>query len=302
MMTLDALSQKDIITVNADKLNSFLSTFSLDESVWVFDFDGTLIHKWFNSFAPIDHCDLDSEWVLVAMKQYMICIENSRSYEELESSLISEDLILPQAALRMKEQLDFESFKNKQMNHWWDFTMKKAVERSVPMATFDLTDLSWRPWAKKLIQDLLERKVQVLIISSGIGNLIRYAIQASGFDLDHPCLHIKSNDFITDKNGFCSDYDPDLITPFTKMHVDYHKYGISDKKFAIQAGDSLGDAHMVTEHFEPSTLINIGFTNGKEYKNNTFPDVFDVVFTQKDSSFDAVAEVFLHNTTNLEKK
>jgi 2-hydroxy-3-keto-5-methylthiopentenyl-1-phosphate phosphatase len=287
------LDNHDLIVSNSEKTEQFLQRINLQSSVWVFDFDGTLIHKWFNSFAPIDKSEKDEHGELIHMKEYMICIENSRSYEELANNLESWSLGLPEEVRILTQSLTFQEFKNDQMNHRWDYTMQKAVERSVPMADFDLTDLFWRPWAKDLLQWLLDKGIQVLIISSWIWNLIRFAIDASGFDLNHHCLHIKSNDFILDERGNCADYDPDLITPFTKMHVDYHKYWISDKQFAIQAGDSLGDAQMVTEHFSPENILNVWFTNGKESKNNTFPDVFDIVFTEKDSSFEILTHLFL---------
>jgi len=278
----------DFIISNRSKVKDFCSRFDPKETVFTFDFDGTLIHKWFNSFSPIDSASQDKQKVLLDMKKYMVCIEDAVSYTMLDEILVEKSVILPEEVLVQKEKLDFDTFKNKQMNHRWKFTMEKAVERKLPMNNFDLTDLTRRPWAKELVTYLLSQAYTVLIISSWIENLIRAAIKASWFDLNNPNLHIKSNNFYTNSDGYVTGFDPDLITPFTKKHIDYHKYGIQDMKFGIQAGDSLGDSEMISEHFEKEVILNIWFTNGKEYKLQGFSETFDIVLTQKKSSFDDI--------------
>ena len=286
-------NKNDLILSDEIFIEDFLDRFEIQESVRVFDFDGTLIHKWFNSFAPIDYAWADSKGELAFMKRYMICIENSTSYDDLHEALLEESVSLPLETQNLCKELTFEQLKDHQMNHWRDYTMQKWVERKIPMSTFDLTDLAWRPWAKELVQKLLDNKVQVLIISSWIWNLIRHAVSESWFDLDHPFLHIKSNDFIVDENWLAVWYDKDLITPFTKKHVDYHKYGIEEKKYAIQVWDSLGDAYMISDHFPRENILNVWFTNAKAIKEKLFPKEFDVVLTSKQSSLEILDTLLL---------
>jgi len=79
------------------------------------------------------------------MKTYMLCIEDSLSYTHLDKILKDQDVSLPDDVRTLSQQLDFQDFKDNQMNHRWDFTMQKAVEWKLPMNNFDLADLSWRP-------------------------------------------------------------------------------------------------------------------------------------------------------------
>lgn len=260
------------------KLDNFINKFQLNNSIFVFDFDWTITKKWkYNSFSPIDFSPNDTNWDMEKIKNYYLPIEQSRWYDDLKNHLSEKD-----KNLILNNNLSFSDFYEQKMNEWWKLTMDYAIEYWVNISHMEdfFKEVTFRDSMKELIKKLLEKNIDVMIVSAWVKNFIDNFMQLNWFDLSNNKLHILWNEFIVDNNWNFKDYNKwNLITCLTKKHIDYEKYWVNHKDFAVQFWDSIWDFHMVNDHFDENKILTIWFTNWDEKKKWLFSETFDLTYT-----------------------
>ena len=142
---------------------------------------------------------------------------------------------------------------------------------------------------KDFLQTVIQKDFSLLIASAWVQNFIDKFFTFHGFDIN--AMHIVANEFTLDSDWKAIWYDKDLITPFTKQHIDYTKYNLSKKQYAIQIWDSLWDAHIVNDHFEEENLLSVWFSHWDISRKESFEKTFDIVFDRKDEGIGELMEL-----------
>jgi 2-hydroxy-3-keto-5-methylthiopentenyl-1-phosphate phosphatase len=98
------------------------------------------------------------------------------------------------------------------------------VKFHINIDNYCIKDVDFRPGMKSFLEQLLNVHNDVLVVSAGVKNYINNFFSYHDFAL--PDLHIIANEFITDNDGNAIGYDKNLITSFTKQHLDYTDYSV----------------------------------------------------------------------------
>lgn len=260
--------------INQNKVDRFLKNYSISDTIFVLDFDGTITLEGANSFSAINY---KSEWMqkyVETLFHYYWPIERASNFEKIQRSLGNNDLLLS------KSGISFESFREIMMQQWWDVTMNIAVKFEINFNSFNVEKMKMREGMKDFLQLLTQKDLSLLIASAWVQNFIEPFFTLHNFDVQK--MHIVANEFLVDKQGNAIWYNKELITPFTKQHIDYTKYNLSKKKFAIQIWDSLWDAHIVNDHFDKENLLSVWFSHWQSSRQESFEKTFDIVFDKKD--------------------
>lgn len=262
--------------VNKQKVDNFLGNYLLEDTIFVFDFDWTITLKSGegSSFAPISNSKTKAWDYMSFIDSYYIKIEKSSNFEDLEDHLMDHDKLLA------KSWLCFKDFQDIMMQQWWDLTMLVWIKFNIDVDNYDVSKVEFRLWVRAFLEFLLKNNLEFLVVSAWVKNYIDNFFRVNNFDTQR--MHIIANEFITDNQGRAISYDKNLITAFTKQHLNYTSYNLDKKTYAFQFGDSLWDAHIVNDYFEETNLIKIWFTNGDLWKEEVFLKHFDIVFTGKD--------------------
>ncbi len=269
--------------INKNKLKSFLNRVDLKDTIFVLDFDGTITLEGVNSFSAINY---KSEWMTKYIEKlfhYYWPIERASNFEQIQDFLQQNDLLLSQSGI------SFESFRDIMMQQWWDVTMNIAVKFEIDFNSFDVAKMQMREGMKDFLQILIKKDLSLLIASAWVQNFIEPFFIHHNFDVKK--LHIVANEFLVDSKWNAIWYNKELITPFTKQHIDYTKYNLLEKKYAIQIWDSLWDAHIVNDHFEEQNLLSIWFSHWDLNRQESFEKAFDIVFDIKDEEIGGLMEL-----------
>lgn len=274
------LQSDNIIVSNDRKVMNFLNNFRLKDTLFAFDFDGTMISPWWvNSWSPIltSSCG-EAVW---EMHKYFAPIEMAHNYEHMRTLCNDEHR-------RIIDGLDFFQAKKIFMSFRREFIFEMAIKHKVNAQSWRLTDCDFRAHWKTFLQRLINNSLDTIVVSAGMWDFIQNFFIEQGIDSSK--FHIISNFFILDENGIIVGFDREkIITSFNKKHLDYSEYGIHHKDFAIQFGDWIWDAHMVVEHFSSENTLNIWFLNSDYKRLDLFKEHFDVIFVDKNSWFEQVS-------------
>ncbi|MDP5039127.1 MAG: hypothetical protein NWP80_01635 [Candidatus Gracilibacteria bacterium] len=280
------LSRKDIFLPNPKKVGDFLNNYILEDTIFVFDFDGTLTKKGeHSSFMPVNlPTNVNPEFYEYkkVINKYYQKIEFSHSFEEIIDDLDYKDKLLA------KSGLSYESFKHLMMEKWFKEVMDLGLLLKNDLSNIDYSKVHFRENASDVLNNLKNKNAEILIVSAGIKNFI-----TGYFDFHKVVNGIKiiGNEFMLDNLGIVNDYNKEIITTFTKHNIDYKKHGIPEKKFAMQFGDTIGDSNIVAKHFHRDNLLNIGFLNGDIDSLDQFSNKFDIVLKNKESGLDFLGEI-----------
>ena len=142
---------------------------------------------------------------------------------------------------------------------------------------------------RTFLESLYSKQFEVLIVSAGVKNYIVNFFTYHWFDMAR--MNIVWNEFETDDGWKAIGYDKNLITAYTKQHLDYKQYWISDKEFAIQFWDSLWDAHIVNDHFKKENILTVWITGGDTWRDKSFCELFDIVLETEDGEIDEILKL-----------
>lgn len=197
--------------------------------------------------------------------------------------------------LEIDESLSFEE-RNRHMKEWFRLHMELLVEKGV---TRDILEdivrrgrVRLRDGANVFLQYFSSKQVPVLLLSAGIGDLIRIFLQSQ--DLLAPNVHIISNFFEFDEAGRALGVKGDSIAPTNKDEsgVADSVYGaeVDARNNVIVLGDNVDDIKMV-HGLEHDTVLSVGFLNENEDTlREPYRTVFDIVI-ESDGSMEELNQM-----------
>lgn len=160
---------------------------------------------------------------------------------------------------------------------------KDILERSVKQ-----TNLKLREGAKEFFKKMYENHIPVIIISSGLKNVIEEYLKQN--DTYYNNMYICANYF--DMNGM-KENNVTNVTPYSKNKIEFSKEleeKIRDKEYILLLGDIVDDIYMVSKEKLDNT-VTVGFLEKDIEKNlERYRENFDIVLTNR-SSFDEVLEL-----------
>jgi len=192
--------------------------------------------------------------------------------------------------------MSFEE-KNKKMKEWWEkhlsLLVEKGITKQIIKEVVERGRIILRKGAKKFLKNMYEKGIPVVIISSGIGNMITEVLRKEECFYDN--IQIISNFFKWDENDKGIDFQrKPIIHSLNKHEVavknspGYEK--IKNRRNVLLLGDNIDDLKMV-ESFDYSNLICFGFLNEKiEEDIEGFKNNFDVVLLN-DGDMEEVNEI-----------
>ncbi len=220
------------------------------------DFDYTLTSKDSNSSWSV----LDSENIIKKED-----LKKSQKYKDYYSKIEKEERI------KLKEK----HIKNWYISHLNIFINNKITEKQIKSLSMRKNCMKFRKGAKKFLKYTHKEKVPVIIISAGIGDVIKNFLKANKCLFDN--VYIVSN-IIKYKNGVINGFREKLIHSLNKNEIDIPvkiKEIIKDKSNVIMLGDNISDILKIPEH---KRSINIVFSNKKEYQKYV-----DILYDENES-------------------
>ena len=270
--------------INKNKVESFLERMNFKETIFVLDFDWTITTTWdWGSFSPINRGKNAPIDFMKALGEYYYPIEKASKFSEIKDSLEGLDFILADS------WISFEDFRHIMMSRRWNTTMMIAVKYHLDIDNFSVEEWEFREWMEWFLHYLSDNSRDYLIVSAWIKNYIKNFFIHHWFRIDR--MHIVGNEFMTDNQWKAIGYDKNLITPFTKQHLDYREHNIWKKQFAIQFWDSLWDARIINDHFEGKNVLSIWITSWDESRYESFCELFDIVLETKEEGINEVLKL-----------
>lgn len=242
----------------------------------VSDFDRTLTKCFF------DGKKIPSTFALIREGGYL-----SKEYPKKAFALF--DKYNP---IELDTSLPYE-YRYGKMKEWWethrDLFIESGMNKEVIEDILHKFPKLFREKALDFFDTLYQRKIPLLIFSSGIGNIIEKYLKKEDKLTNN--VHILSNLFVFNKEGFATGYRDEVIHLMNKSEtaITNQKYKelIKERRNIILLGDSLEDLGMA-EKMNSHTIISIGFLNQYiDEKLNTYMEKFDIVITN-DGSFEYV--------------
>ena len=185
--------------------------------------------------------------------------------------------------VELDESMDYET-RCKLMIEWWDkhvdlFIKYGLSEEGINDSIRNFNFMSFREGIKEFLENMNDRNIPVIIISAGIGNVIKEFFIMN--DCFYNNMFIVSN-FLKFENGFVVGVSDKVIHSLNKSEVslpDDIKELIKTRQNIILLGDSLSDVRMAMEEVRDNAL-KIGFLEENVVDNKTyFEKEFDVVCT-----------------------
>lgn len=192
--------------------------------------------------------------------------------------------------------------KEKAMEEWYSKCMElyykynltqEKIEKSI-----DNSDLIFRNGAKEFLKDMYKKKIPVIILSAGIGNVIERFLKTNNCYFDN--MHIISNFIEFDDYGKMLKFDNNkMIHTLNKTMKNHLPKEIEEKsknrQYKLLFGDLIEDKKMVDEKDLDNT-ITVCFLNKRTESNlNKFNEDFDIVLTNEDANFEIARKIVFNN-------
>lgn len=276
------MKRQNILVRNKEKLEEKIKAIKSDginKLHIVSDFDRTLTKYFYNDKKSC------SSYILIQEGGHL-----KNDYPEKSRLLF--DKYYP---IEIDNSLDYV-FKFNKMIEWWELQKKLMIESNLHKEVIINTAKNHPDLLRNGIDIFLDNlnkyNIPLLIFSAGIGNLIEESIK--NINKLTPNIHILSNTFEFDENGFAIGYKNEIIHIMNKSEdkirdAEYKKL-ITKRDNVILLGDSLDDLAMVNET-KVNVLIKIGFLNDNIQDNlEQYSNKFDIVITN-DGSMNYVNQI-----------
>ena len=179
---------------------------------------------------------------------------------------------------------------------WWkghlDLLVKYRLTRKVMYACIDEGKMRIRSGAPEFFSFAAKRKIPLVILSSGLGDIIVYFLKKHGLFTKN--VNVIANFFKFGKAGKVVGYNKFVIHSLIKDEADlksrpfYKK--IAHRKNVLLFGDSIGDLEMVAG-IEGINVISVGFLNDAVEENlQEYKKKFDIIVLE-DGSFEFVNDL-----------
>ena len=190
------------------------------------------------------------------------------------------------------------SFKKREekMREWWSKHIKLLVECGLNKQVVDEINnkkkIKLRMGAAEFLRELNVNDIPLLIISSGVGDMIEFIFKSNGLLYNN--MYILSNFFKYDENGMVLGYKNEIIHTLSKskIYIENKEFNekIKNKTQIILLGDMLSDLRM-KDSFDYENILTIGFLNEDiQDKLQEYMDSYDIVIAN-DGSFNKVLEI-----------
>lgn len=182
-----------------------------------------------------------------------------------------------------------EEWYYKNLKLYYDYNLTaKQMEEAVRNSC-----LIFRTGAKDFLHDMYIKKIPVVILSAGIGNVIEQFLKKN--DCYYSNIHIISNFIPFDKNGNIEEFKGDLIHTLNKTTEGRIEgklaQDINGRAYRLLVGDFIEDKKMVPAE-EWDKTISIGILNEKVEDNlEVYKKNFDSVLTNEDASFGTIKKL-----------
>ncbi|HLC86539.1 MAG TPA: haloacid dehalogenase-like hydrolase [Candidatus Nanoarchaeia archaeon] len=244
-------------------LNEKIKKFKKNNFHVVADFDGTLTK------AFVEGQKTHTTIAQIRQGNYLTPDYSARAhalFDEYHPYEISLDLSLIEKCDKMLE--------------WWRKHMELMIEcgmnKEVILDIIEKKKIVGREGLAELLNLLAENNIPLLIISAGLGDIIKEYLESEG--IMHKNIHIISNFYNFDSNEKVIGYKSQIIHSYNKneVAVKSHPYyeQIKERKNVILLGDSLGDLGMI-EGITHEEIIRIGFFNYDAEEPDEFLKSFD---------------------------
>lgn len=186
--------------------------------------------------------------------------------------------------------------KSKAMQEWWQKHMQLLVEYKLNKKTLIEVAKNSESFVREDVFEfyklLNKLNIPLLIFSAGQGDIIEHFLKHNKAYSKN--IHVISNMYRYDKDGFVKGYQGKIIHPFNKNEHSIEDYPyfeeVKNKKNVILIGDSLGDSNMC-DGIKHENIIKIGFLNFNVEKNlEEYKKLYDVLILN-DSSIKFVIDL-----------
>ncbi len=173
--------------------------------------------------------------------------------------------------------------KSEEMSNWYkahiNLFYKYGLKEISLINSVRKNGLKYRPGAKEFLRKMKEFDIPIIIISAGIGNVIREFLK----DEDDFTENIKIvSNFIHFEKGVIKGIQGDIIHSLNKNIVkldNTSKEKIKNRKNILLFGDGLADLKMISKE-ELENTISVGFLEEKVEENlKYYNESFDIVLT-----------------------
>ena len=168
------------------------------------------------------------------------------------------------------------------MNEWYKKNIQTLkdfaiTEEIINYATSECM-MTFRDGAKDFLKSMYDKKIPIIIISAGVGNIIEQ------FLIRNNCYYsniLICSNFLEYENGVvCGVKDNNLINPLNKNEIYLSKTiseKINNKNNLLLLGDSISDINMATNSSK-KTVFKIGFLDENiEKRLSSFKENYDFV-------------------------
>ena len=182
--------------------------------------------------------------------------------------------------------------KTKAMQEWYEGCMdlyyKYKLTKEKLAKSIEKSDLIFRKDAKEFLQSMYENDVPVIILSAGIGNVIRQFLADNNCDFEN--IHIISNFIEFDENGNMKKFDNSKIIHTLNKTLENHlpeewQEKIDEKEWALLFGDLIEDLNMLPKN-QKEKAVTIGFLEECEKRSlEKYKKNFDLVLIGEEAEF-----------------
>ena len=186
--------------------------------------------------------------------------------------------------------------KNKQMEIWYNSCMnlyyKYHLNKYKLKEVVKNSKLIFRKGAKEFLKYTYENNIPVIILSAGVGSVIKEFLKENSCFFDN--IFLISNTFLYDENGNAFKLENSLIHTMNKT-VEGHLKGKRKEEFdkrpyRLLFGDTIEDINMTLKKDLEKT-IKVGFLDEESENLSAYRENFDIVLTKKDATFDNARKI-----------
>lgn len=197
--------------------------------------------------------------------------------------------------IEMDYNISYEE-KYKAMEEWYNSCMnlyyKYHLNKYKLQKAVKDSGLIFREGAKEFLEYTYENSIPVIILSAGIGSVIKEFLKEEKCYFEN--IFLISNTFIYDEGGNAFKLENYLIHTMNKT-VEGHLKGkrreeFEKRPYKLLFGDTIEDINM-TPKKDLEKTIKVGFLDEALENLSAYQENFDIVLTKEDATFDKVRKI-----------
>ena len=194
--------------------------------------------------------------------------------------------------IEMDYSISYEE-KNKQMEIWYNSCMdlyyKYKFNKNKLKEVVRNAKIGFRKGAKEFLEFAYKNKIPVVILSAGIGSVIKEFLNKENCFFDN--ILLISNNFIFDEDGNALKLENSLIHTMNKCIngklKGMWKEEFKKREYRLLLGDTIEDIEMTDN---TKKTFKIAFLDKLE-NIDVYKKEFDIIFTGEDATFDEVRKI-----------